>query len=83
MSIFENLKDFCKKGYEKCVEKYKTISNSNCHILSYKNDIILDPFMGAGTTAISCLKNNRFYLGSELDENYFNLSKNRINNYIK
>jgi adenine-specific DNA-methyltransferase len=53
------------------------------NVCSTEGDIILDPFMGAGTTAISCLKNNRFYLGSELDENYFNLSKNRINNYIK
>lgn len=47
-----------------------------------KNEIILDPFSGTGTTGISCIKNNRRYIGIELLENYFNTSINRFKNII-
>ena len=42
------------------------------------NDIILDPFMGSGTTGVACKHLNRDFIGIELDENYFNIAKNRI-----
>tara|TARA_R110002020_G_scaffold70952_1_gene183792 strand:+ start:1060 stop:1797 length:738 start_codon:yes stop_codon:yes gene_type:complete len=42
------------------------------------NDIVYDPFMGSGTTAIAALINNRKYLGSEISENYYNTSLKRI-----
>ena len=48
---------------------------------SNPNDLILDPFMGAGTTAISCLKNNRKYIGCELDETYFSLTEEKIKKF--
>ena len=53
------------------------------HILSWSNecDVILDPFMGSGTTGIACLNTNRNFIGMELDENYFNIATNRINNH--
>tara|TARA_R100001463_G_C3497268_1_gene218651 strand:- start:235 stop:882 length:648 start_codon:yes stop_codon:yes gene_type:complete len=47
---------------------------------SEKNDLIYDPFMGTGTTAISCIKKNRIYLGSEIIKEYCVISKNRILN---
>lgn len=50
---------------------------------SNENDIVLDPFMGAGSTAIACLKNNRFYIGFEKDEEYYKISLDRINDFIK
>ena len=34
---------------------------------SKENDIIFDPFMGSGTTAIACIANNRQWFGCELD----------------
>jgi DNA modification methylase len=46
-----------------------------------EDDIILDPFMGAGTTAISCLKFNRRYIGFELAKEYVELSSQRIDEY--
>jgi site-specific DNA-methyltransferase (adenine-specific)/site-specific DNA-methyltransferase (cytosine-N4-specific) len=49
--------------------------------LSEENDIILDPFMGSGTTAISALKNNRNYIGYELSSEYFLLLEDRILNF--
>ena len=47
-----------------------------------KADIILDPFMGSGTTAISCIKYDRNYIGFELQEEYVALSEMRIKNAL-
>ena len=43
-----------------------------------ENDVILDCFMGLGTTGLSCIKYNRDFIGIELDEEYFNIAKERI-----
>jgi DNA modification methylase len=43
-----------------------------------KNDTILDPFMGSGTTGVSCKNLNRSFIGIELDDNYFKIAKERI-----
>ena len=48
---------------------------------SKENQLVLDPFMGVGSTAIACQETNRNFIGIELDENYFNLAKERIRNY--
>ena len=45
-----------------------------------ENDIIFDCFMGVGTTGVSCLENNRKFIGVELDNTYFNISKERLEN---
>ena len=42
------------------------------------NDTILDPFMGSGSTGVACIHTNRNFIGMELDENYFNIAKERI-----
>ena len=47
-------------------------------ILTYKNDIVLDPFMGSGTTAAAAELLNRRWLGIELSENYCEIARNRI-----
>ena len=46
---------------------------------SSKNDIVLDPFMGGGSTGIASLNSNRNFIGFEIDENYFEIATNRIN----
>ena len=50
---------------------------------SDKEDVILDPFMGSGTTAIACLNTNRQYIGFEIDETYYKLSLDRIEKHIE
>ena len=54
---------------------------ANDHILSWSNegDIILDPFMGSGTTGKMAKLNNRKFIGIELDDTYYEIAKNRIN----
>lgn len=50
---------------------------------SQENDTVLDCFMGSGTTGVACKKLNRNFIGIELDENYFNIAKERINNIVR
>lgn len=45
-----------------------------------EGDVVLDPFMGSGTTAVACIISNRKYIGYELDKNNYKLSNERINN---
>jgi len=49
---------------------------------SKEGGIILDPFMGSGTTAIACINTNRNYIGFELNKEYYEIAKNRINKHI-
>ena len=48
---------------------------------SNKNDLILDCFMGSGTTGVACLNMSREFIGIEKDETYFEVAKNRIENH--
>lgn len=43
-----------------------------------KNDIILDPFMGSGTTGVAAIEEGRKFIGIELEEEYFNLTLDRM-----
>lgn len=45
---------------------------------SKKNDIILDCFMGSGTTAVASIELQRKFLGCEIDKNYFKIANNRL-----
>ncbi|QMU66629.1 MAG: site-specific DNA-methyltransferase [Flavobacteriaceae bacterium] len=47
-------------------------------LYSFTNDIILDPFMGSGTTAIAALKSNRKYVGFDTNQEYVHLAEKRI-----
>lgn len=48
-------------------------------LYSFTEDIILDPFMGSGTTAVAALKNKRNYVGYDISEDYIKLAEKRIN----
>lgn len=47
-------------------------------VSSDKHDIVFDPFIGSGTTAIAAINTQRNYIGIELDEDYYNIAKNRL-----
>jgi len=48
-------------------------------IFSKPNAVVLDPFMGSGTTGIACKKLERNFIGIELDKEYYLIAKKRIN----
>lgn len=81
------------KRYPLQIIQYKRdILSSNLHptqkplalmeylIKTYTNegDTVLDFTMGSGTTGVACINTNRKFIGIELEENYFNIAKNRI-----
>ena len=49
---------------------------------SKENDIILDPFLGSGTTAIACIKTNRNFIGIEKEPKYCEIAQKRIDNEL-
>jgi len=56
----------------RCIELY-----------TYSNEVILDPFMGSGATAIAALSTNRRYIGYDIDSEYVALSEKRITQWQK
>jgi len=59
---------------EKPVELMEILINNS----SNEDEIVLDLFMGSGSTGVACKNINRNFIGIELDENYFNIAKERI-----
>ena len=50
------------------------------NLYSFKNDLILDPFIGSGSTAIAAKLLDRDYIGYELNPEYVKIAKNRLKN---
>ena len=46
-----------------CIEKHSNIG-----------DVILDTFMGSGTSAVACIESNRQYIGFEIDQKYYDIA---------
>ena len=82
------------KRYPKSIQKFPFHNVGNLHptqkpvelieflVKTYtnENEIVLDFTMGSGTTGVACVNTNRKFIGIELDDNYFEIAKNRINN---
>lgn len=49
---------------------------------SNENDIVLDPFMGSGSTGVASVNTNRNFIGIELDKTYFDIAGKRIRNLL-
>jgi DNA modification methylase len=47
-------------------------------LCTFSNDIVLDPFMGSGSTALAAIKSRRHFVGYEIDRDYVKLAKERI-----
>ena len=60
----------CEKPIDILERIIKTSSN--------EGDLVLDCFMGSGSTGVACVNTNRKFIGIEKDENYFNIAKQRI-----
>ena len=67
----------CKKGIHPA-EKPTDLIEKFIKVASTENDVILDPFLGSGTTAVACVKTNRRYIGFELNPDYFDICCKRL-----
>ncbi len=51
-------------------------------LLSNENDTVFDPFMGSGSTGVAAIINNRYFIGSEICEEYYRICKARLEGII-
>jgi len=51
-------------------------------LYTFENEVVLDPFMGSGQTAIAALKTRRFYVGYETNSEYVKLAERRVSEFI-
>jgi site-specific DNA-methyltransferase (adenine-specific) len=51
-------------------------------LYTFKDDVVLDPFVGSGTTCLSAIRDKRYYVGYDIDPEYVKLSEKRISAYI-
>ena len=74
-----------KHDKEKLHPTQKPVKLLEYLIKTYTNEnmLVLDNCMGSGSTGIACLNTNRRFIGIELDENYYNIAKQRIDNHIE
>jgi hypothetical protein len=72
---FENI-NLLNQDKEKYIRRYQRLIN----ILETSNegDLILDSFLGSGTTAVACINTKRNYIGFELDKRYYEIALKRI-----
>ena len=59
----------------------KEISERLILLNSYEGDVVLDPFLGSGTTLVSCKKMDREGIGIELSENYADMAQERVDDF--
>ncbi len=67
-----------KKHGKHPTQKPQSIMEHFVELLSDEGDMILDPFMGSGSTGVAALNKNRKFYGIELEEEYYNLALHRM-----
>ncbi len=74
---FKELKDKIKHFTPKPVKAIERIIKAH----TKENDIVLDCFIGSGTTAIACINTGRNYIGIEKDTKFYEVARERIQTY--
>ncbi len=72
----------CRKGLHPA-EKPVELIRRFVRVSSKPEDVVLDCFMGSGTTGVACVLENRRFIGCEINDEYFNLASQRISNTSK
>lgn len=67
-----------KKAWGRPTPKPVNIIRTLIENSTQEGDLVLDPFMGSGTTAIAAIRSNRHYIGFELSEEYHKICQKRI-----
>lgn len=72
-----------REGFPHPCEKPLSIMLWSINRFTKENEIILDPFMGSGTTGIACIRTGRRFIGIEISPEYFESAKRRIESELK
>lgn len=75
--------DFYKEKHLHPTQKPLKLIRRLIEASSNKNDVVLDPFSGSGSTLVGCIQLNRHYIGIELDEKYYKIGLQRISDEKK
>ena len=59
-------------------QKHLEVMEQLIRIHTNEGDTVLDPFLGSGTTAVACKKNNRNIIGAEIDKKYYDITMGRL-----
>lgn len=51
------------------------------NLYSYKEDVVLDPFCGSGTTCLAAMENDRYYIGYDINQEYIDFANSRISKH--
>ena len=70
-----------KSAYKHPATMPEELARGHIHTWSNEGDVVLDPFMGSGTTAQICLEMLRNYIGFEIDDTYYNMCVERVKPY--
>lgn len=72
----------CGRGKVHPTEKPLNLFKHFIAVSSNEGDVVFDPFLGSGTTAVGAIELNRKYIGVELSQEYFKVAENRINSCV-
>ena len=85
---YNRLPPHLKEYFEPFINKHPTVKSIKLFtylitLTTRENDIVLDPFIGSGTTAISSILLKRRFIGFEREEEYYKIATERIKHYQK
>ena len=81
---YNKLPEEYKKYFEEFKNRHPTVKPQTLiqyliKLVSKENAVILDPFLGSGSTGIACIKTNRNFIGIEKESDYIKIAESRIN----
>ena len=72
--------DLCEKRYEHPTQKPVRLMRRLIEKFTRRDDLIIDPYCGSGSTFVACLKLGRNFVGCDIEPNYVELANQRIEN---
>ena len=82
-TIFNYKKSKNRKEIDHMTVKPTDLMERLIEVFSTKKQVVLDPFMGSGTTGVAALRKGRKFIGFEIEERYFKIAKKRLKDYEK
>ena len=85
---YNKLPEEYKKYFEEFKNRHPTVKSLGImkyliKLVSKEGAVVLDPFLGSGTTAIACVKLNRNFIGIEKEEEYVRIAKARLKPFLE